>query len=429
MKPYRHNDRGSLVLAVTLPGIVEKKRRFRKATGTHDQKEAERIRAWLLELHERAMYDERTKDFLRDVLTNKAETLAEQWRKVASGRAVLGVGKYRGGQPELRPTLRDWLWSVRLSPSTQRDRNYWLHPDTGRLLIGRAGIGGGEDLPHIPDGAPLAALLTPLSAMRQNQISGGPLTTRSEFRKARAAVMAFLRDLPFIGNGLIDDGLALELHAEARKLTLPRTTQHDAVRLAAQRDKRHFEPDTARALAEKLGYPHGPALWALFVTGMNPREYFGEPLRNADYFVPGNIPAEGVRGAWELNEAEHHLRIRGTKQKARNRKIPIVWPDMPQASTTYFGFAKAFRLAQADVPAKERFQPYDLRRGFAVACVRAGITRSRRMGYMGHVQTSNVQDLYEQEAEHEHWLKADRTKLRRHFGKPPRFSVRQEADK
>jgi len=241
--------------------------------------------------------------------------------------------------------------------------------------------------------------------------------------------MAFFRDLPFIGNGLIDDGLALELHAEARKLTLPRTTQEDVRRLASQRDTRHFEPDTARALAEKLGWPHGPALWALFVTGMNPREYFGEPLRNVDYFAPGNLPANGPSGVWELNQAEHHLRIRGTKRKARNRKIPIVWPEMPRASTTYFGFAKAFRLAQADVASKERFQPYDLRRGFAVACVRAGITRSRRMGYMGHVQTSNVQDLYEQEAEHEQWLKADRTKLRRHFGRPPAFAVRQEADK
>jgi hypothetical protein len=428
MKPYRHNGRGSLVLAITLPGVVGEVRRFRKATGTHDPKEVERIRAWLLELHERTTFDILTLEFLRTVLTTKTETLAEQWRKVSRGRAVLGVGKYRGGQPELRPTLQLWLDSARLSPSTQRDRHYWLHPFTGRLLVHRFAADG-RYLPSIPKGAPLAALVTSLSAMRQMEISGGPLTTRSEFRKARAAVMAFFRDLPFIGHGLIADGLALELHAEARKLTLPRTTPDDGRTRREKRDKQHFEPSTARALADKMGAVHGAALWALFVTGMNPREYFGEPLRNAEYFAPDEMPDNQRRGVWEMNSPEYHVRIRGTKRSARDRKVPDVWPEMPRATTTYFGFAKVFRLAQADVPVAKRFQPYDLRRGFAVACVRAGLTRSRRMGYMGHVQTSNVQDLYEQEAQSEEWLKADRTKLRRHFGKPPHFRVRQEADK
>src|ERR1019366_9391350 len=219
------------------------------------------------ELHERAMFDNRTSEFLSTVLTSKTETLAEQWRKVSRGRAVLGVGKYRGGQPELRATLHLWLNSVRLSPSTQRDRHYWLHPDTGRLLVTR-GLAVGALLEGIPASAPLAALVTSLSAMRQMEISGGPLTTRSEFRKARAAVMAFFRDLPFIGNGLIADGLALELHAEARKLTLPRTTPDDGRTRREKRDKQHFVPATARALAETMGAVHGPALWALFVTGM-----------------------------------------------------------------------------------------------------------------------------------------------------------------
>jgi hypothetical protein len=93
---------------------------------------------------------------------------------------------------------------------------------------------------------------------------------------------------------------------------------------------------------------------------------------------------------------------------------------MPRPTSTYTVFVKAFREAQGDTLPDRRYQPYDLRRGFAVGCVLAGVTRSRRLKYLGH-KPKDIQDLYEAEAEDIKRIKKDGTLLRRHFGKPPRL--------
>jgi hypothetical protein len=141
-------------------------------------------------------------------------------------------------------------------------------------------------------------------------------------------------------------------------------------------------------------------------------------LKAPDLF-PGNIPPENPAPVWEIENA-HTLWVRGTKRDARKRRLPLVWPDLFAPVSSYSVFVKAFRGVQKDTPANKRSQPYDLRRGFAVGCVLAGLTRSRRMTYLGH-SFGNVQDRYEQEAEDITQIKKDCTTLRRFFGKPPKI--------
>lgn len=415
IQPQQHNGRGSLVLALSLPGILEETPRVRKATGTTDRREFQKIAVWILELYERGQQDVAAHRYLRHILKDKTVKLVDRYHENVRGRGELGVGRYPNQEPDLRNTLRLWLTVVRLSPLTQRDRLYWLNPDAP---LNRS---EGKLLTDIPLDAPISALLTPLSAMRQRHISN--VASRRQYERARAAVMAFYRDLPDMGHAEIAQGVAQRLHADAKGLALPKKTS--GVALPTERKKRKwrpFSPDEARQLAERLGERHGAHLWALFVTGMGPREYFGEPLTRPELFH-GNVPPvpPDVVGVWEFDDADECLAIHGTKREARERKIPIIWREMPRATTSYSVFVKALRGAQEDTPAAKRYQPYDLRRGFAVAMVKAGLTRSRRLLYLGHEQESNQQNRYEQEAEDRDERVADAKVLRRYLGRPPIF--------
>jgi integrase len=125
--------------------------------------------------------------------------------------------------------------------------------------------------------------------------------------------------------------------------------------------------------------------WAMALTGMGPKEYWGR---------------------WEL--MADRIRIYGTKRDARVRDVPLVQPiAVPQISREAFRQRLEHRTKQA-------VTPYDFRRTFARWMERAGVMRSRRKYYLGHA-AGDVTSLYEAH-EIDGYLVSDAQLLRRSLG-------------
>lgn len=421
VKPTRHNNRGSLVVALSLPGLFEKPQ-VRRATGTKDKGEFYELAAWLSGLYR----DDQNHGYLRKILLPPGEKkkqksegeypdlrpLVDIWRTAKArqtGNLALEV------EPPLLHLLRLWFDRVRLSPSTQRDRLRWLKPDPENEEAGDTRQQG-ILVTGFDDHTPLSALRDRLDLLRQGTISEFPWgnrvgkrkgsVSRYEFLRARTAVLAFYRDLP-LHNPNVPKGLGRRLHESVLEISV--SGEEFA------RETRPMAPNRWRDLAERMGAPFGGYIWALLVTGMNPKEYFGEPLTAAEFHRNRRDP---IGPAWFV--ADGLLHIEGTKRKARRRTIPLVWPEMPVPEHNYNQFAKAFRESQRDLSEHEQRQPYDLRRSFASGCSIAGITRARRMYYTGHA-AQDVQDKYEREHLEQEPEKriADAEALRLYFGPPP----------
>jgi integrase len=134
--------------------------------------------------------------------------------------------------------------------------------------------------------------------------------------------------------------------------------------------------------------PQDACAWAMALSGMGPKEYWG---------------------TW--NTMADRVRVYGTKREARVRDVPLVQPiAVPQLSR------EAFRQ-RLEHRTKKRVSPYDFRRTFARWMERAGIVRARRRAYMGH-SSGDVTDLYEAH-EMNAYLKEDAARMRAYIGLPP----------
>lgn len=122
------------------------------------------------------------------------------------------------------------------------------------------------------------------------------------------------------------------------------------------------------------------------VTGMGPKEYWGE---------------------WELQP--DRIAIHGTKRAGRDRVVPRVG-DVVRPKRGY----QPFRVALAEA-SKSTVRPYDLRRSFATWLEASGIPRTRRRLYMGH-GAKDVTDLYEH-VQVAAYLEEDAGLLRRFLGR------------
>jgi hypothetical protein len=161
----------------------------------------------------------------------------------------------------------------------------------------------------------------------------------------------------------------------------------------AEAKQRKNNPQTVAqivALALRINRVHVGALWGMTLTGMGPKEFYG------------NWKIEGTG-----------VRIHGTKRKARDRIVPLVMPDRFSGATGERAltpeyrarrFAKALALASADT-----VLPYDLRRTYATWMEAAQIPRSRRRQYMGHA-SGDVTDIYERH-EVAQYLREDAARL------------------
>jgi integrase len=186
--------------------------------------------------------------------------------------------------------------------------------------------------------------------LRQRREQCEAAETPVGFNRSKSHVQAFVRDT------LGDDH---KLYGEVTKVpVLP-------VEDTPERRGKAFEE--LAALLAPLPEPHASYAWSMACTGMGPKEYWGRWSRQ-----PGLVD------------------IRGTKRKARVRKVPL-WapglPIVPVLSRSAFEGMWERRIG-------EGLGIYDLRRSFAVLMEDAGVTRSRRRIYMGHA-AGDVSDLYE----------------------------------
>lgn len=158
-------------------------------------------------------------------------------------------------------------------------------------------------------------------------------------------------------------------------------------------------------LARKIDVAHVGALWGMALTGMGPAEFYGE---------------------WETRP--DHVAVHGTKRHARDRVVPLVFPDRyanglgdPSLSAEWRArlFAEALREASGG-----KVQPYDLRRTFANWAEAAGIPRTRRRMYLGHAE-GDVTDKYEWHEVLE-FLAADAAKIEAYIRREEKSQLKME---
>jgi hypothetical protein len=153
-------------------------------------------------------------------------------------------------------------------------------------------------------------------------------------------------------------------------------------------------PAQMRELYQLVGPDVGDCCWGMAVTGMIPKEFWGE---------------------WEIIGADH-VHIVGTKNKHRVRDVPFLYPiAKPRLSRTKF---------EDDLGkvTHGRVTPKDFRNTFGVWLVDAGVPKNRREHYRGHSPQS-MADLYER-VEIAHYLASDAAKLKAHIGDWPAPGLR-----
>lgn len=367
MTPHRSNGRGSLRIDLRLRGVG----RIARATGTSDPQQLELYRGML-----RALAAAGRIDILR-AIRDGVVSIAEAWDAY---RPQIGrpADLNRLPTPE---TLRR-LWATNVTGAEVGALETWVAAyDTGddnrtALRKGFRGIRlGAKESVTVGD---LPALL---KACRARHVKAG---TARAFNATRTAVQAFLRDTL---------GPQHWLWAAVKE-----------IKPLAYRSEpgRPFEsPSEASAYCEALGPVYGPMFWAMCITGMNPREFWGR---------------------WEYRDVQHCLHVFGTKRKARDRDVPVIdrVARPTRAYDSFENFVKKFNSEQREQRARgasgafAHRTPYDGRRTFARWMENAGIPRSRRIAYMGHT-ARDMTDRYER-PEIMLYIKLDSEILRRYVG-------------
>jgi integrase len=326
-------------------GTIELRRRFRGVTirvasGTHSAKMAAKLDGMLLTLA-----DSGRLDVLRAIQKRHLSPM-EVWEHFRSGR--LAELPSPAALKALKPTWEKWARTVRVSDSHRLDVAMY-----GKRFLA-AGAVTVRDLPE---------------AVKQYRETCAARGKAVSFNRARAAALAFLRDVLGRRDSLYADIQDVEtLKPGARKVTGGQT------------------PAKAIAIAQKLPADCGRDWLVMCLTGMGPKEY---------------------EGAWE-SEGEAGLRIHGTKRRDRDRLIPRVLATVPRPARSVYNLREHMREAHVGVT------PYDGRRTFAHAMEEAGIPRARRKAYLGHAAGDST-DLYER---HEvlGFLPEDRNRIQVYWG-------------
>lgn len=116
------------------------------------------------------------------------------------------------------------------------------------------------------------------------------------------------------------------------------------------------------AMCAKLSPKYASVVWSCYVSGLRPTEYAG-----------------GTHSGARLTVNDGYIEVVGlTKTKSGNRRIPLL-PGFEQHHIHPNAFSR-----QMETASNGKFQPRDLRRGFARLMEEADIKFSRQMAYMGH---------------------------------------------
>ena len=330
---YRDHGRGSLVLDLRVRHVG----RIHRASGTSDPHLFKLLNAMIDTLYQGGRLDLLTA--LRD------GTLAplEVWDRHRTSELA------RLPTPDMMRSLSAFAtWAERAATG---EDNRAARMQAARALEG-VGTASGATVADLP--ARLQAYRAACEGMHH-----------PAFNRARAAVLAYLRD----------EGLArlrLEVAAVAPLTEAPRA-------------RRPFAVAEFRKVVALLEPAYAAIAWALAITGMGRREYWETP--------------------WEV--LADRVRIHGTKRAGRERAVPRVMP-VASPARLYPAFRRAFETAAPG------HTPYDLRATFAFWMQEAEIPRTRRRLYLGHGQ-ADVTDSYEA-YEVTAFLRADAQRLRRLLG-------------
>jgi integrase len=276
-------------------------------------------------------------------------------------RAAFRAGNLRRlpkpGELRILPlAVKRWLKASDLAPQTKRDYENALTYVAGRSK--KAQIG---DLPRL------------VKKYREQCTGHAP-----SFRLARAAALSFLRHT-------FGEGRHHELWVQVSAVPL--------IRGHKPSEKPELSPEFCRTVAERLG-TNGAMWWAMCITGMNPKEYWGR---------------------WKVRG--DRLRIYGTKRAGRDRVIPLLWRPV-RPPITCEGFKTALQKVRPSLI--EDFDtdvtPKSGRDAFSQWMVSAGIPKPRRQMYLGH-GAQDVQDIYERH-ELDSYLEQDAERMRGAIGKP-----------
>jgi integrase len=337
----------TLVIDRYLPGIG----RFKKATGTTRPKVREKMNEMLDELYETGELQ-----ILRDIRDGHLLLMVvfDHWKR---GRlADLPSGKTAA---KVADAMAAWVAKIHGEYSPEHERSI----GTTIMYLTKAN----------PD-LTVAEIPERLETLRD---SLGRLHPRS-FNITRAVCLAFVRST-------LKKSHPLWLAISAVE---PRKVPKAAARPDLTPDWfRHTFPNPATDAQDACA-------WAMALSGMGPKEYWGK---------------------WEI--LADRIRIYGTKRESRLRDVPLVGPF------AFYGPIGAARLTRdafrqrLERRTNKRVSPYDFRRTFARWMESAGVTRARRVAYMGHA-AGDVTSLYER-SEIDAYLVADARKLQAWLGMEP----------
>lgn len=363
MSPHRSNHRGSYLLDRMFGGIG----RIRLASGTDDRRLFKQLDAMLTTLYAQGHHD--TLRLLRDrklkpaVLWHHFRTNRLDRLPTADTITPLGVPPARRvrGQARVPGTEGVWLW---LETYISDDRVRANAISNWRQLI----LHGGVEDPILND---LPAMLRAYREHCRHSQSA------AMFNRTKAAVQAYLSDTV---------GESHQLYPLVRDVkTMNEKTQR----------KPHPQtPDQMRKLYQLVGRDVGECCWGMAVTGMLPKEFWGE---------------------WE-NLGTSYVHIVGTKRERRVRDVPFLYP-IPRPRLSRSKFEDDLHDATGG-----RVTPKDFRNTYAVWLREAGVPGNRRKHYRGH-SPQTMEELYER-VEVEHYLAGDGVLLAAYIGDWPAVGLR-----
>jgi hypothetical protein len=335
MTPHKSGNRGTLILEKVFNGV-----RLRRASGTKDEAVLKRLKIMLDDLDQAGR-----SDIIRAIRDGHMKPL-----EVYASYRRFGLSKLP--MPEqmqpLQTAFPEWLKTLQCGDSHRRNCGYAFNG----LQVNKHHVV--SDLPGL---------------LREYRKTAKPVM----FRIARAACQAFMRDTFGKYHDLWRDVSAVELLKVERRPGKPQT------------------PEQAEAVRDALGADYGAVWWSMCVTGMGPKELWGQ---------------------WEVEQ--DRILIHGTKRESRERVIPrIEIPQRPQYQ--YQAFRKAL--------SKHGLAPYDGRRTFAKWLEESGVPRTRRRIYLGH-KTRDVTDLYEDSEIDTDRLREDATAVRKYLRKHLKTGLR-----
>jgi integrase len=320
---HKDGASGSFILDRVIPGLG----RIKMASGTTHAPTFRRLNTMLTDLKEQAHFD-----VLRAIKAKRIAPLVvlEYWR---SGR--LGELPTAEAMRPLAEALEAWRAGLPQETAHTRNQKY--------------------NIKHLTDaaggGAPVQDLAVAVRKLRATLAA-----TPRQFNSVRATALAFARDTA--GRTSPVWRAVADVPIYGRK----------AVQAASRRQPRPVMPRELRAIGERMTPEERAQLWTMALTGMRPKEYFGD---------------------WQDRGAD--ILVRGTKTEAAHRVVPRV--ALFGAPARHAWKAKKFREVVTEASRGE-VQVYDLRRTFARWMEEAGIIRARRKLYFGH-STGDVTALYE----------------------------------